>query len=149
MLAGTPIPKLEEPVDGETGPLGIGNGFEVIIYVAADGVGIVHPSLIYPMQLTKPTGQPGGWVTTGNRVINRICFPKGRPHAVDIEIQAMESDETEPVLGGRNEYGTAGASMVLECCGQRVGPLDIDVFFNMGGTGAGAIAVRIDAIRVA
>lgn len=148
MLAGTPLLKPEEPVDGETGLLGIGNGFEAIVYVAADGVGIVHPSLMYPMTLTKPTGQPGGWVTTGSRTINRICFPRNRPRSIDIEIQAMESDEKEPILGGQNEYGTAASSMTLECCGQRAGPVDIDVFFNMGGTGEGAIQVRIDAIRV-
>jgi hypothetical protein len=150
MQSGTPIPKPEEPVDGETGILPIG-GFEIVFYISADKVGIVHPSLTYPMSLGKPAGGVGAWVSCGSRLVNRMCFCKGTPKQVEIEVEAWESDEgvTERILGGKDEFGTASATMVLDCCGTQVGPLDIDLYFTLGGTGGGAIQVRVMAYKVA
>lgn len=150
MLAGTPIPKPEEPVDGEIGILPIG-GFEVVFFISADKVGVVHPSLTYPMSLSKQAGGVGAWVSCGSRLVNRVCFCKGTSKRVELEVEAWESDEgvVERVLGGKDEFGTASATMVLDCCGTQVGPLDIDLYFTMGGTGEGAIQVRVMAYKVA
>ena len=118
------------------------NPLEVQIFAAVDKVGVLVPSLWGTMQLrvgsTLLGGMPGPW-TPIDRVIGKIYLPKGESREIQVTFDAAERDSgLERVLQQKDEFGTAAASLTLDCGCKKIYPAKPAVLrFNFGGSGGG------------
>ena len=75
---------------------GLHNNLEVVIFASVNGHGILVPSLSTTMDLDVGSlilgGKPGMWVSI-DRVIERICLPKGSTQTVQVCFEAGEIDK--------------------------------------------------------
>jgi hypothetical protein len=147
-------PQLEPADSGDI--VGLHNHLEVMLFASINGRGICWPSFTGTADLSVGSialgGKPGMWVIV-DRVIDRICLPKGTTQAVEVAIEAAEIDKgVERPAGLKDEYGFASGMIALDCCAPKIYPsMPIDLSFEHGGTGGGVpgmISVAFYARRV-
>jgi hypothetical protein len=134
-------PQLEPADSGDI--VGLINELEVQLFMSIGEQGIIVPGDISTtMSLRVGSialgGKPGPYVSI-NRVIRRICLPKGTTRDVEVYLRAAERDEgVERPLGLKDEFGEASGWITLNCCMPKIYPAKpIDLSFEHGGTGGG------------
>jgi hypothetical protein len=144
-------PQIEPPDVGDV-PL-LQNALECRIYVTADDVGVLIPSLASTLDLRADGLPPGpGPAVVLKREINRIQVRKGTTRIVQLRGEVEEDDTRageQALLAGKNEHGEATGTIALNCCMEEIypsGPLDVDLRY--GGEGRGAVQLMIVAQRV-
>ncbi len=121
---------------------GLHNNLEVVIFASVNGRGIMVPSISSTLDLDVGSlilgGKPGMWVSI-DRVIERICLPKGSSQTIQVCFEAGEIDKgVERPLGLKDEYGYACGTITLDCCASLIYPnMPTDLSFEHGGTGGG------------
>ena len=127
---------------GDSGDIpGFANPLEVRFFAAIDGIGVLVPSLWGVMQLrvggTLTGGKPGPWTDLHNIVIGKICLPKGESREIEVAFDAAEIDAgLERPIHLKDEFGTAAASLTLDCGCKKVYPAKPAVLrFIHGGAG--------------
>jgi hypothetical protein len=139
-----------EPADmGDVGPFI--NALEVQMYFTVDGTGFLWPGLASTMDL-RADGAPGGpgpWVVI-ERVVKRVCLPKGTSQTFDFLVTCREEDEgIERPLGMKDEVGEGRGTITLDCCVEKIFPaMPVEVYLIHGGEGRGMVQAMFYAERV-
>jgi hypothetical protein len=109
-------------------------------------LGAIVPSMFSDLSLRKLLQHPAVPVHV-NRTIGTVEVPKGKPKTIIVGVDAVESDAglIERATGGRDEEGSASATMTLDCCCSAPSTCSFDVSFTSGGQGGGAIEVTFSA----
>lgn len=140
-----------EPHDAGDVPLLI-NALEVQFYITVGGIGFLFPGIGSTMDL-RASGLPGGpgpWVVI-ERMINRVCLPRGTTMTYDVEVEVREHDEgaVERPVAFKDELGEGRGSITLDCCMANIyPPTPIDVPLIHGGEGGGLVQFAFYARRV-
>lgn len=145
-------PQFEIPDTGDIPvPVPLINALEVSFYLTVDGIGFLFPGIGSTMDL-RANGLPGGpgpWVVI-ERVINRVCLPRGVTKTIDVLAEVREHDEgAERPLAFKDELGEGRGSITLDCCMAEIfPPMPIDVHLLHGGEGGGMVQFVFYARRV-
>ncbi|MCW3836833.1 hypothetical protein ACFQ1E_11850 [Sphingomonas canadensis] len=126
------------------------NALEMQMYFTVDNIGVLIPGLGSTIDLRADgiPGGPGPWVVL-DRVIQRVCIPRGSVVTKTIMCQAYEADEGAESVQGKGEFGEAMGSITLDCCMERIyPPVPVDIALNMGGEGRGIVQAAFYAERV-